>query len=106
MHAFNAHGNVTLLAWVLMPDHAHWLLQLDQSQTLSQAVNHLKTSSARAANRQRSCTGPLWARAFHDRALRREDDLQAAARYVITNPIRAGLVCSVGDYPFWNCVYL
>lgn len=50
--------------------------------------------------------GPLWQNGFHDRAIRNESDLLPAARYVIANPIRAGLVSSVCDYPYWNAKWL
>lgn len=106
MHAFDAHADAKLLAWVLMPDHAHWLLQTGLQEPLPHAVNRLKASSARNTNLILGRTGSLWARGFHDRALRQEEDLRCAARYVITNPLRAGLGRRVGDYPFWNCVYV
>ncbi len=28
-----------------------------------------------------------------------------AARYIIANPVRAGLVYSVRDYPYWDAVW-
>ncbi|MFO1311380.1 MAG: hypothetical protein U1F41_04875 [Burkholderiales bacterium] len=50
--------------------------------------------------------GGLWQRGFHDHALRREEDIVDVARYVVANPLRAGLVGRIGDYPFWNCAWL
>ena len=41
-----------------------------------------------------------------DHCLRAEDDLVSQARYIVANPLRAKLVNSIGDYPFWNCIYL
>jgi len=38
--------------------------------------------------------------------LRNDEDLLDVARYVVANPVRAGLVPRVGDYPFWNAVWL
>ena len=35
-----------------------------------------------------------------------EEDLRAVARYIVGNPLRAGLVRNVLDYPYWNCVWL
>ncbi|CAD5108724.1 REP-associated tyrosine transposase [Zestomonas carbonaria] len=95
-----------MLAWVLMPDHAHWLIQLSEHGDLSELVGRLKSASARHANRSLGRHGPLWARAFHDHALRAEADLRATARYIVANPLRAGLVKRIGDYPFWNAVWL
>ena len=99
-------GDAKMLAWVLMPDHVHWLLQLGERDELSAVVSRLKSASARHANRALGRTGAVWAKAFHDHALRSEDDLQDTARYVIANPLRAGLVARVGDYAFWNAVWL
>lgn len=99
-------GDATPLAWVLMPDHVHWLLQLGERDALTAVVNRLKSSSARAANRALGRDGALWARSFHDYALRREDDVQTAARYIVMNPMRAGLVARVGAYPFWDAVWV
>ena len=95
-----------LLAWVLMPDHAHCLLKLQPNVSLGGAVRGLKGRSSRAVNTELSRSGALWARAYHDRALRREDDLRAVARYIAANPVRAGLVARLGDYPFWDAVWV
>lgn len=94
-----------MLCWVLMPDHAHWLIDLGESDVLPGLINRLKSASARKANQAAKRTGPLWAPAYHDHALRAEDDLQGTAAYVMNNPVRAGLVSSVGDYPFWDSVW-
>lgn len=95
-----------MLAWVLMPDHAHWLLQLGDKSSLGEVIGRLKSASSRRANRTLNRTGPVWSKAFHDHALRKEEDLQAVARYIVANPLRAGLVSRIGDYPFWNAVWL
>lgn len=94
------------LAWVLMPDHAHYLLQLGRYGALDAAVRSLKGRSARAVNLELSRSGTLWACAYYDRALRKEDDLRAVARYIIGNPVRAGLVTRLGDYPFWDAEWV
>ena len=93
-------GGVASLAWVVMPDHLHWLLQLGEHTDLSDTIRTLKGRSARRLG------GPLWQRAFHDRALREEEDLLAAARYIVANPLRAGLATRIGDYPHWDAIWL
>ena len=95
-----------LLCWVLMPDHWHALIELGSGTRLDAVLNRIKAVSAREVNRAAGGTGAVWARAFHDRALRDEDDLVAAARYVVANPVRAGLAHSVREYPFWDAIWL
>jgi len=98
--------NATTLAYVVMPDHLHWLMQLDHRQPLSTVMSNIKSNSARCINQQLSRTGRLWQPGFHDHALRREEDLRNTARYVIANPLRAGLVSHIGDYPLWDAAWL
>jgi hypothetical protein len=38
--------------------------------------------------------------------LRRQDDVRAVARYIVANPLRAGLVRDIGDYSHWDAVWL
>lgn len=94
-----------MLAWVLMPDHAHWLLRLGE-EDLGTTVGRLKSASARNINRVRQCHDAVWARGFHDHAMRRDEDLRRTARYIVANPIRARLATQIGDYPFWNTAWL
>lgn len=98
-------GLVSSLAWVLMPDHLHWLVQLHDGE-LDSLMRQVKSRSAMAINRAQGMTGAIWQEGFHDRALRREDDVRAAARYVVANPLRAGLVTRLADYPFWDAIWL
>ena len=94
-----------LIAWVLMPDHVHWLLRLGE-EPLGGAVARMKSAVTRDSCRLRDTPRRIWSPAFHDRAVRREEDLRAAARYVVANPLRAGLRDSLADYPFWDAVWL
>ncbi|MBO3277984.1 REP-associated tyrosine transposase [Pseudomonas schmalbachii] len=98
-------GSNRMLAWVLMPDHVHWVLRLGIGEQLAASVGRLKSASSRRVNFCLGRQGALWTPAFHDHALRREDDLRAIARYVVANPLRA-VVRRVGDYPFWNAIWL
>ena len=94
------HGFAQTLAFVVMPDHLHWLLQLRGQRELGQVIGTVKSLSARRIGSR------IWQPGFYDRALRSEDDLHGIARYIVANPVRAGLVARVGEYPHWDCVWL
>lgn len=98
-------GLVSSLAWVLMPDHLHWLVELKDG-SLDQLMKQVKASSAVSINRVTRRRGRVWQQGFHDRAMRYDDDLRKAARYIIANPLRAGLVKRIGDYSLWDAVWL
>ncbi|MHB8767259.1 MAG: REP-associated tyrosine transposase [Deferrisomatales bacterium] len=94
------------LAFVVMPDHLHWLFELGEGPTLEAVVGAVKSVSAHRVNRHLGRQGRLWQAGYHDRALRRDEDLVSAARYVVANPLRAGLVERLGEYPLWDAVWL
>ena len=100
-------GASRTLAFVIMPDHVHWLFALGEAIDLSKLIDRFKAASARQVNRLRGTAGsPVWQRGYYDHALRRDEDVRAVARYIIANPVRAGLVASVRNYPLWDAAWL
>lgn len=95
-----------VLCWVLMPDHWQGLLQLQGGASLANLMRTAKGRAARDVNRARGRGGTVWMEGFHDRALRRDEDLRGTARHIVGNPLRAGLVGHVGQYPYWDAVWL
>ena len=93
-------GYALTLAFVVMPDHVHWLLQLGE-HSLAMTVQRFKGRAARAINAGRGRSGTVWQTGFHDHALRREENLVRVARYLLLNPVRAGLVRHPMQWPHW-----
>ncbi|WLD59379.1 transposase [Salinispirillum sp. LH 10-3-1] len=87
------------LAFVVMPDHLHWLFTL-QAGDLSQMVKRVKSVTSKRIGFS------VWQSGFYDHAIRAEEDLLATARYIVANPLRANIVEHIGDYPHWDCVWL
>jgi REP element-mobilizing transposase RayT len=105
LHAAENFGLVQSLAWVVMPDHLHWLVTL-RSGNLPALVQRIKGRSAISINRSLGSQGKIWQKGFHDHALRKDEDLQMVARYIVANPLRADLVERIGDYPLWDAIWL
>jgi len=95
-----------LLAWVLMPDHWHGLVELDKADSLPKRIGWVKGHTARQLRKSYPALGRIWSHAYHDHALRKEEDVLQVSEYLLMNPVRAGLVGSIGSYPFWNMVWL
>ena len=89
-------------AYVVMPDHLHWLFQLQESSPLSSVVQRAKGRSAYRINQICRQTGPVWQSGYHDRLVSAEESLETIGDYVVHNPVRAGLVENVDDYPLWD----
>lgn len=105
LRATEKFGLVQSLAWVVMPDHLHWLVTL-HSGNLPALIQRIKGHSAISVNCALCSEGQVWQKGFHDHALRKDEDLQTVARYIVANPLRAGLVEKIGDYPLWDAIWL
>lgn len=98
-------NRISSLAFVIMPDHIHWLLQL-HTEKLDKIMQAFKGVSANKINHHLGVNGKCWQSGYHDRAIRKEEDLTAVARYIVANPLRAGIVTTIKDYPLWDAVWL
>jgi REP element-mobilizing transposase RayT len=87
-----------VFAYCLMPDHAHLLLGLGTDVSLPSLLGAWKSLTYRA-RRGLGKLEPMWQRSFFDHALRRDEDLQKAAEYILNNPVRDRLVKARRDYP-------
>lgn len=96
---------VSSIAWVIMPDHLHWLFSLEM-RNLSNVMKILKAKSTIAINKHTGNNGCLWQPNFYDRAIRTDEDIKSIARYIVANPLRANLVTDIGQYPHWDASWL
>ncbi len=60
------------LAWVVMPDHMHVLVELGGEELLSLVVQRIKSLIAAAINRERNRRQPVWQRGYYDHAIERK----------------------------------
>jgi REP element-mobilizing transposase RayT len=102
----NESASVATLAYVLMPDHFHWLIQLHKDTDITSSVSSVKSVSAHRINKYLGKNTRVWQRGFYDHALRKEEDLIHVARYIVANPLRAGFVKSLSDYSLWDAVWV
>jgi len=100
-----AEQRVDNLAWVVMPDHVHWLFRLRHG-TLGTHVQAFKSRVARGFNDLRTTSGPVWQAGYYDHRVRDHEDLVEQARYIVANPLRRGLVSRLDDYPYWYCAWI
>ena len=97
---------VQSIAWVLMPDHLHWVFQLGDSHDLSTTMRLFKGRSANKVNEALIRKGPIWQKTYFDRAIRDNEDIKNISRYLVANPLRSGLVKNIGEYPLWDAIWL
>jgi hypothetical protein len=57
-------------------------------------------------NRHLNRAGSVWQKTYYDHAVRKDEDIKGISRYIVANPLRAGLVHDIGDYPLWDAIWL
>ncbi len=94
-----ADGFTKTLAYVVMPDHIHWLVKLEKGE-LSKTAKRIKSIFSQQINQR------VWNTGFYDHLIRTDENLVNVARYIVANPLRAGIVNNIGDYPHWDAIWL
>src|SRR3990167_6883921 len=88
-----------IYAYVLMPNHFHLLLQT-KKVPLSKVMTSLLTSYSMYFNRKYKRVGTLFQNRFKSKLCDKDAYFLGASRYILLNPIKAGLAESLEDYPW------
>ena len=89
-----------LLAWCLMTNHYHFVIQL-QETGLSSGMQWLNGGFSRLFNVRHGRDAHLFRNRFSARLLETEEELLTACRYVVRNPVDAG-VCRTPSQTRWT----
>lgn len=86
-----------VIAYCLMPDHVHLLLRGCTEH--SDLRSFILSWNTRTAYRWRQTHGTrLWQSGYYDHILRDDDNCFAVARYILMNPVEAGIAARPQDY--------
>jgi REP element-mobilizing transposase RayT len=80
-----------LSAWVIMPNHTHFLLQSAEGIELSDIMRNHKSFTAHKCNKMLGRTGSFWQLEYYDRYIRDADHYRNVVRYIENNPVKARL---------------
>ena len=88
-----------ILTYCFMPDHVHLLVEgIDEGSDGKGFIARSKQYSAFKYKARTACR--LWQRDSFERVLRDSEGSLAVSRYILANPVRAGLVSRPFDYPY------
>ena len=91
--------NYRLLAWCVMPNHVHLLVEIWQTPMV-QLIKDWKGYSARHINLALGRSGKLWQEDYWDRYIGDEAHYRKVVHYIEANPVKAGLVKSPEEWPW------
>lgn len=89
-----------LLAWCIMPNHVHMLIETRDDWPLPGLVQGWKSFTAKAINHHLGRAGTVWMSDYFDRFIRDDHHLAATIAYIHGNPVKAGLVREEREWPY------
>ena len=89
--------NWAVYAYCLMDNHCHLLVQTPEGN-LSAGMRHLNGVDTQRVNRRHGRVGHVFQGRYKAILVDRESHLLELARYVVLNPVRAGMVNSAADW--------
>jgi putative transposase len=94
-----------LLAWCVMPNHVHAVVEIVDNHSLSEIVGSWKSFTAKRANSQLGRSGAFWHPDYFDRYMRDQGHLARTVDYVENNPVKAGLIATAAEWT-WSSAKL
>jgi putative transposase len=88
-----------VIAFCVMPDHVHFLLEGLTENADLRAVMHWWKLRTGFAWKQRA-HDRLWQEGYYEHVVREEESVAGIVRYILDNPFRAGLVAEGSVYRF------
>lgn len=99
-----------LIAYCIMLNHVHLvctprLKEKDMHFGLTEILHSLKRYTARKANKILQRNGAFWQDESYDHFIRDDDELERIVKYVLYNPVKAGLVKEHTNWKWSYCKY-
>jgi putative transposase len=89
-----------MYCFCLMSNHVHLVIKTTEGGGISRIMNAVTVAYARYYHRQFNVTGHVWQGRFKSPLVSDDDYLLTVMRYIEQNPVRAGLVGNLAEYPF------
>jgi putative DNA methylase len=89
-----------LIAWVIMPNHVHLLIETLEGYSLSEVMHSVKSNTAHEANRILDRKGRFWSVESFDRYIRDARHFRNTVAYIENNPVKAGLCLAPEEWEF------
>jgi len=94
--------NFSIFTYCLMPNHFHFLFRQDNQIPLFHVFNNLFSRYVQRFNHQYHRRGCLFQGKLQHKPITDEKYLLAVCQYIHFNPIKAGLVRELDDWPYSN----
>ena len=97
---FHDRTKYKLVAWAVMPNHAHMLCTPCAEHSLARIMHSIKSFTSNEANKILDRSGKFWQKEYFDRYIRNTLQFAKTVHYIEMNPVKANLCRRPEDWPF------
>lgn len=94
--------NINIVAYCIMNNHAHILIETKSTEHLSKFMQRLNTSYSRFYNKKYARVGFVFRNRFLSEGIYSDNQLYNCINYIFNNPVKAGICSSPEQYPYSN----
>ena len=102
---YSARFKIKLFHWVIMPNHYHLLLEINDPENISSCMAGLNRAYTHYHHKVYTTVGFLWQGRYKLQPVQKERYLLACGRYIERNPVKANLVDKAQNYLYSSAAF-
>ncbi len=102
MNLLSKDCEVKILAYCVMNNHTHMLVETEKVERLSKYMHRLNTKYAKYYNKKYNRVGYVFRNRYSSQGIYSEEQLYNCIMYIYNNPVKAGICEEAKDYPYSN----
>ena len=102
MYKLSAQHEIKIIAYCIMNNHVHMLIETDDIKELSKYMQRLNTTYAKYYNKKYNRIGYVFRDRYKTEGIYSEEQLYNCIKYIYDNPVKAGICNRPEEYPYSN----
>lgn len=102
MHELMKEHNLKIIAYCIMNNHTHMLINVEKIEELSKYMQRLNVKYAKYYNKKYNKVGYVFRDRFKSEGIFSEKQYYTCIKYIYDNPVKAGICHSPEQYPYSN----
>ncbi|MFI5117437.1 MAG: REP-associated tyrosine transposase [Terriglobales bacterium] len=100
LRSYVAAGKFKVHDFVVMPNHVHLLMTVEEDMSIEKAVQFVKGGFSYRLKKECGHSGEVWQRGFSDVRVEDRESFLQHREYIAQNPVKRGLVDSPEKFPY------
>ena len=102
MYKLSKEYGIKLIAYCVMNNHVHMLLETEELKNLTKYMQCLNTRYGKYYNKKYNRVGYVFRDRYKSEGIYSEEHLYSCIKYIYENPVKAGICKRAEDYPYSN----